>query len=189
MINSGIVDSLLKILSTWELDQITQPYIKAFFRFTYPSCFEIIQQLHQKQSLPTLLRLLNHKDEDVISDSIVSVNNIIYYGAIGTNSTSLHPYYQEIAQIGGIEKIFEQFRRTKHEDTKNISATCLGIVFRAREMTDNEMKVEIISHLKSIINHQREDIRKVVKLALKCLAQNQANRSEIVKDGFVVPDD
>ncbi|KAA6396113.1 MAG: hypothetical protein EZS28_008360 [Streblomastix strix] len=189
MINTGIFDSLLKILSTWELDQITYSYINTFSQFTYPSNFEIIQQLHQKKSLPTLLRLLNHKDENIVSSVINAIDNIIYYGVIGTDSTAVHPYYRDLAQIGGIIKIYELFRRTKHEYIKIVSSICIGIVFRAREMINLEMKFEIINHLKSIINHYNKDIKKLAKLGLKCLAQNQANLAEIRKDGFVIPDD
>ncbi|KAA6358621.1 MAG: hypothetical protein EZS28_045852 [Streblomastix strix] len=188
MINSGIVDSLLKILSTWKIDKITYPYIDTFTSFTYPSSFEIIQQLIQKKSLPTLLRLFEHKDEDIAWRTINAIDNIIYYGAIGTEQTQSHPYYQELAQIGGTIKIFELFR-TQDEYSKMISSTCLGIVFRAREMINPEMKVEILNHLKSIINHEDEDYRKLSNLALKCLAQNQANRTDITKDGFAIPDD
>ncbi|KAA6376357.1 MAG: hypothetical protein EZS28_028115 [Streblomastix strix] len=181
MINSGIVDSLLKILSTWELDNITQPYIDALTSFTYPSNFEIIQQLIQKKSLPTLLRLFEHEDENIIKRAINAIDNIIYYGAIGTDTTQSHPYYQDLTQIGGIIKIFELFRRTKHEYSKIVSSTCLGIVFRAREMINPEMKVEIINYLKSIITHENYNLRKLAKLALKCLAQNSVTEGAQLK--------
>ncbi|KAA6359210.1 MAG: hypothetical protein EZS28_045263 [Streblomastix strix] len=174
-IESGIIKSLLDICSSRNLNQITYPYIGALASFTYPSSFQMIQLLYQLKPFPSLLRLLDRTDENIVYYSMNAIDNIIYYGAIGTDSTSIHPYYEDLNQLGGIEKIFSLFRRTQDEFTKIVSATCLGIVFRAREMTDPEMKVEIISHLKSIINHENEDIKKLAQLALKCLAIKFAN--------------
>ncbi|KAA6355520.1 MAG: hypothetical protein EZS28_048953, partial [Streblomastix strix] len=181
-IEKGIIKTLLEICSQRNINQITDPYINALTSFTYPSSFQMIQLLYQLKPFPSLVRLLDHKDKNVVYSSINAIDNIIYYGAIGTDSTSIHPYYDDLNQLGGIKKIFQLFRRTKHEDTKNVAATCLGIVFRAREMTDPKMKDKIIIHLKSIIYHPMDDIVKLVILALKCLALNLVNRIEIEKD-------
>ncbi|KAA6391559.1 MAG: hypothetical protein EZS28_012916 [Streblomastix strix] len=121
---------------------------------------------------PSLLRLFDHSDEDIVSDAMCSVDCIMYYGAIGSESNSVHPYYEELASAGGIEKIYDLFRKTQDEYTKDISATCLGIAFKAQEITNPEMKDEIIAHLASIINHEDEDIQKQAILALNYLDQN-----------------
>ncbi|KAA6369673.1 MAG: hypothetical protein EZS28_034800 [Streblomastix strix] len=134
--------------------------------------FPISQLLIEKKPFPSLLRLFNHTNESISAEVCNAIVNILYAGAIGTDPTSPHPYYEDLQQSGGTEKIFQLFKRTRKENTKDVSAKCLGIVFRAREITDPEMKVEIISHLKSLFNHKDEETLSEEKLALICLSQN-----------------
>ncbi|KAA6360156.1 MAG: hypothetical protein EZS28_044317, partial [Streblomastix strix] len=75
----------------------------------------------------------------------------MYGGAIRLDETSVHPFYNNIQQNGGIWKIFMLFKRNVSERSKNSSAICIGIAFKAREITDNDMKLEIIQHLKTIL--------------------------------------
>ncbi|KAA6384199.1 MAG: hypothetical protein EZS28_020273 [Streblomastix strix] len=172
LIKVGIIDGLIKIFSSWDINMITDSIVESFFNFTYPCSFPKSQLLIEKKPFPSLFRLFNHKDKIVVSHAIFAIDNILYAGAIGTDSISSHPYYDDLQQSGGIEKIFQLFKRSQKEYTKDVSAICLGIIFRAREMTVLEMKVKIISHLKSITNHSREEIRIEVELALNCLSQN-----------------
>ncbi|KAA6369160.1 MAG: hypothetical protein EZS28_035313 [Streblomastix strix] len=58
------------------------------------------------------------------------------------------------------------------KNCKSCLATIVGFVFRSREMPDPEMKEQIISHLKSNVNHPDEETRNEVNLALQCLKQN-----------------
>ncbi|KAA6338959.1 MAG: hypothetical protein EZS28_052653, partial [Streblomastix strix] len=172
LIKVGTIDGLLKIFSSWDLNLITYDIFLAFFNFTYPYSFPISQLLIEKKPFPSLLRLFDHTNESISTEACNSIVNILYAGAIGTDPKSIHPYYEDLQQSGGIEKIFQLFKRSQKERSKNVSAKCLGIVFRAREITDPEMKVKIISHLKSIFNHEDEETLSEEKLALICLSQN-----------------
>ncbi|KAA6362111.1 MAG: hypothetical protein EZS28_042362, partial [Streblomastix strix] len=108
----------------------------------------------------------------IVGNSIAGIVNILYCGAISTNHALPHPYYEELHQQDGIQKIFTLFQQTTHQFSKNCSSTSLGFIFRSLKMTDPEMKEKIISHLKSIINHPDEETRNETKLALQCLNQN-----------------
>ncbi|KAA6380785.1 MAG: hypothetical protein EZS28_023687 [Streblomastix strix] len=169
---AGIVDALHEIISTRNLDDITAPYIHALFVFTHPYSIAISQLLFEKKSLTYLLHLLDHQDQQIINSALAAIVNILYCGVISTNNTLPHPYYEELYQQGGIQKIFTLFQQTTHQFSKNCSATCLVLVFRSREMPYPEMKDYIISHLKSIVNHQDEETRNEAILALQCLQQN-----------------
>ncbi|KAA6404101.1 MAG: hypothetical protein EZS28_000378 [Streblomastix strix] len=171
-INAGIIDVLHEIISTRNLDDITAPYIHALFVFTHPYSIAISKLLFEKKSLTYLLRLLDHQDQQIINSALAAIVNILYCGVISTNHTLPHPYYEELVLQGGIQKIFTLLQQTTHQFSKNCLATIVGFVFRSREMPDPEMKDQIISHLKSNVNHQDEETRNEVNLALQCLQQN-----------------
>ncbi|KAA6368686.1 MAG: hypothetical protein EZS28_035788 [Streblomastix strix] len=132
----------------------------------------ISQILFEKKCFPSLLRLFDHTDIFVNRLAIASIKNIFYGESIESDLSLVHPYFDSLDQEDGIKKIFSLFKRTQDEETKLRSATTLGIAFRAREMTDPEMKIEIISHLKANIDHEDEETRNDVKLAINCLSQN-----------------
>ncbi|KAA6400768.1 MAG: hypothetical protein EZS28_003708 [Streblomastix strix] len=187
-INAGIVDILLHIFSSRDPDDITELYTRGFFVFTYPYSFPMSQLLIEKQPFPSLLLLLTHKDENIIVNILASIDNILYAGAIGSESTSQHPFFTDLASAGGIEKIYSVFKRTSNEYIKKISAICIGIVLKAQEIKDFTMRKEIISHIKSTINDPDEETRNEARLALRCLSQNQVNKAEIECDGFTIPE-
>ncbi|KAA6395796.1 MAG: hypothetical protein EZS28_008676 [Streblomastix strix] len=187
-INAGIIDALLQIFTSRDLDEITRPYINAFISFTHPSNFIICQLLVEKQPFPSLLRLLEHKDENIVSDAVGSIDNVVYYTSLESELTSQHPFFAHLASVGGIEKIFSLFKQTTDEFCKICSAICLGIVHRAQEIKDSSLRKEVIAHLKSIINDIRDDIKKLVKYAIRCLVQNYVNKTEIESEGFTIPD-
>ncbi|KAA6362434.1 MAG: hypothetical protein EZS28_042039 [Streblomastix strix] len=183
LINAGIIDVLLQIFAKRDLDDITYPFTNAFFVFTYPSNLALCQLLVEKQPFPSLLRLLDHKVEDIINDVISSIDNIFYYAAIGTEITKQHPFYTNLALAGGIEKIYSLFQQSSDKFYKKISAICLGIVFRAQEINDSSMRKEVITYLKSMYEDSREDIRKLVRFSLQCVI---AQKQEIESDHFVI---
>ncbi|KAA6314544.1 MAG: hypothetical protein EZS28_055567, partial [Streblomastix strix] len=65
---------------------------------------------------------------------------------------------------------------------------CLGNLFRAQEIPDKQLRTEIIAHLKALLKDPDDWEKNAAKKALKGLSQNDANRTEIEKDGFVIPD-
>ncbi|KAA6378676.1 MAG: hypothetical protein EZS28_025797 [Streblomastix strix] len=51
------------------------------------------------------------------------------------------------------------------------------------------MKREIIQHLKQLLNDPELKRRKGARIILKGLSKNVANRTEIEKDGFRIPEE
>ncbi|KAA6380124.1 MAG: hypothetical protein EZS28_024349 [Streblomastix strix] len=187
-INVGIIEALLRIFASRNLDYISLSYTSVFLAFTYPSNFDIYQLLIEKQPFPPLLRLFNHKDENVVSNTVAAICNILYYSALESELNQQHPFFAVLASAGGIEKIHSLFKKTKNQFSKKSSSICLGIVLRAQEIKDSNMRKEVIVHLKSIINDPQKNLNKLVQYALKCLAQNIVNRNEIEGDGFSIPE-
>ncbi|KAA6357618.1 MAG: hypothetical protein EZS28_046855 [Streblomastix strix] len=190
IINLGIVEALIYIFLSRSLDLITNPFSELFLKITTPSSDEIILQLFSKNPYPSLIRLLNHQDINIVDDAIISISNILIAGQNTTPSYSLHPHFDTISQCDGINQIFRIFKRNdigKH--SKRIAAECISFLFRAREISNSEMKKEIIAYLKQIITKKdKEEMNRAIR-ALKRLALNAANRTEIEKDGFAIPDD
>ncbi|KAA6376740.1 MAG: hypothetical protein EZS28_027733 [Streblomastix strix] len=189
IINSGIVETLLHILLTRDLNTITRAFSQAFLDLTTKSNNEIKQSLYEKQSYPALIRLLNHPNNDITDDTISSIYNIMILGIDTPSISEQHPHFVEIHSCDGIKKLFDLFKRNDiSKRIKDISTICLGNIFRAQEIPDKEMKTEIIAHLKALLKDPDDWGKNAAKNALKRLSQNAANRTEIEKDGFVIPD-
>ncbi|KAA6378247.1 MAG: hypothetical protein EZS28_026227 [Streblomastix strix] len=190
IINSGIVEALIQIFLSRSLDLITQPYTQLFFVLTHPTSDEIRILIVPKNPYPSLIRLLDHQDIKVVDDVIICISNILNFGSRSTPSYSTHPHFDAISDCDGINQIFRMFKRndiSKH--SKRIAAQCFGHLFRAREISNSEMKKEFIAYLKQIITKQdKKEMQNAIK-ALKRLALNGVNRTEIEKDGFAFPDD
>ncbi|KAA6379928.1 MAG: hypothetical protein EZS28_024547 [Streblomastix strix] len=91
-------------------------------------------------------------------------------------------------EIDEIMKIFDLFKRNINKFSKDTSAICLGLLFKAREITNLEMKQSVIAHLKILINDTDEWTKKQSKKRLVGLALNAVNKAEIEKDGFKIPE-
>ncbi|KAA6371005.1 MAG: hypothetical protein EZS28_033468 [Streblomastix strix] len=187
-IEAGIVDSFIKLFTSWDLNLITEAIILGFLVFTYPYSYTISKLLYEKKPFPSLIRLFDHKDTDVQRLSFSCIDNILYGGAIGTQLTSAHPYYKDLEAAGGIDRLFSMFKRSLSPTILITGAICIGLVFRAREVTDPSRK-EIFAFLKKLQNRSESELKTEANLALKCLAANSVNRTEIEKDGFKIPTD
>ncbi|KAA6353601.1 MAG: hypothetical protein EZS28_050872 [Streblomastix strix] len=86
-----------------------------------------------------------------------------------------------------INKIYELFKRKLDKNITDRAALCLGQLFKARKITDSEMRKTIIKHLKTIVNDEDEWVKDTSRILLEGLAQNGVNKAEIEKDGFVIP--
>ncbi|KAA6362203.1 MAG: hypothetical protein EZS28_042269, partial [Streblomastix strix] len=161
--------------------------VDALFVFTHPYSITISQLLFEKKPFRYLLRILDHQDSFIVGNAIAAIDNILYCGAIGSDESLENPYYEELYQQGGIQKIFKLFQQTDNQFNKDGSALCLGFAFKSREIGDAQMKEQIISHLQSIVNHNEEETRNEVKLALKFLSYNPVNWAIIARGGFVIP--
>ncbi|KAA6370763.1 MAG: hypothetical protein EZS28_033711 [Streblomastix strix] len=189
IINSGIVDALLNIFLTRDLKTITHAFSQAFIILTYPLSNEIRQSLYEKHPYPALIKLLNHPNNKIADDTITSIYNIMILGTDSTSISEKHPHFAEIQSCDGIRKLFDLFKR--NDITKRIKdrgALCIGNLFRSQEIADKQMKTDIIAHLKALLKDPNDWNKKSAKNALIYLAQNAANRTEIEKDGFIIPE-
>ncbi|KAA6367060.1 MAG: hypothetical protein EZS28_037413, partial [Streblomastix strix] len=171
-IEIGIADLLLKVFKTLDLEKITQIFVKTFFVFTYPYNKHVNKALFELRPFQSLLRILNHSDKQIVNFGILSIDNILYGGAVGSDPDSVHPYFDEFKQVGGITKISAMFKKETDKFNKNEASICLGIVYRARDI-GNTLK-EVIDHLKSIANHSDKVIQNLI---------------EIKKNDFQIPDE
>ncbi|KAA6378845.1 MAG: hypothetical protein EZS28_025628 [Streblomastix strix] len=189
IINSGIVDTLLSIFLTRDLNTITHAFSQAFFILTTKSSNEFKQSLYEKHPYPALIKLLNHSNNEIVDDSITSIYNILIVGINTTSISEKHPHFAEIQSCDGIRKLFDLFKRNDiTKRNKNITSRCLGNLFRAQEIPNKEMKTEIIAHLKALLNDPDDWEKITAKKTLKGLSQNAANRTEVEKDGFIIPE-
>ncbi|KAA6393448.1 MAG: hypothetical protein EZS28_011026 [Streblomastix strix] len=174
MIEQGIAESLLIIFQSFPLEKITKLNIQAFYDLTYPSNNENILLLCSKQPYPGLIRLLDHFNQAVVSNAIALIFNFLSATAI--------------AQSSGILKIYTLFKQSNEDiETKNISAICIGYMYKCREIIDQNMKKEIIAFLKSLVYDNDQWTQKEARNALRYLGMNAGNNTEIKKGGFAIP--
>ncbi|KAA6378715.1 MAG: putative serine/threonine-protein kinase Nek6 [Streblomastix strix] len=169
---------------------LNKPYIELFFYLTYPSSYEIKLELYNKHPYPSLIRLLDHQDIEIVAYSILSILNILISGLCTTSSTSPHPHFQTMIECNGINQIYNMYKRSEiNKYSKDLAAQCIGKLFMNKEIPDQEMKIEIISHLKQLLNNPEFEIRESARLTLILLSFNTSNKAEIEKDGFRIPEE
>ncbi|KAA6381676.1 MAG: hypothetical protein EZS28_022799 [Streblomastix strix] len=185
MISAGIVDGLLYILQSVPLQQITRSVILALYCLTTPCGNEVKLMVFARKPFLALSRIFQHTDPLIAADAITTLYNIILGGSNTTNDADHHPHFIEMANCGGIQKIFQLFKQTKQKDIKDTCAFCIGRLFKAKHIADVQMQREIIGHLKSLYNNPDEWTRNTVKGILTNLAQNQC-MSNIYMDYYSI---
>ncbi|KAA6360461.1 MAG: hypothetical protein EZS28_044012, partial [Streblomastix strix] len=184
IINSGIVALFLNIFEQRDLSLITQPFTTAFRMLTQDR-IEITNQLLNQKQIPSLLRLLNHNDVEVISDIMKIFFNFIFASNNGSQDTTANPYYDVLAVHNGVDKFYSIFKRTDiNKETKDTTAFCIGFLHRRQQIANQLIRVDIISYLKQLTNDPNKQICDMSNDAIFCLALN----SEIEKGGFQIFD-
>ncbi|KAA6400033.1 MAG: hypothetical protein EZS28_004441 [Streblomastix strix] len=187
-IKSGIAKALVNMFENWKVEDIKEQHSQAYFRLSMTNNNEIKQLLFTLDPFKGLLNLLNHSNNNIQLQGINSIFNIQTGGSNTTSDSDIHPQFDSIASIGGIEKIYEFMDRKKADkQDKDLSAITIGQLHRAKKIENIETSNNVIKHLKSIVNDQDEWTKHNSRIALRYLAQNLNNKKEIEKDGFVIP--
>ncbi|KAA6362233.1 MAG: hypothetical protein EZS28_042240 [Streblomastix strix] len=187
-INCGISEAFLHMFTTQPLETISYENIWGFLVQTYPCSDEVKQLLFQLKPYPALIHLFDHSDIYVVENSITSIQNILLCGYKSDNTPEQHDHFDTMIEIDGIKMIFDLFKRNVSKLSKGRAAICLGQLYKAREITNLEMKQSLIAHLKTLINDTDEWTKNAAKRSLRFLAYNAVNKAEIEKDGFKIPE-
>ncbi|KAA6371361.1 MAG: hypothetical protein EZS28_033112 [Streblomastix strix] len=175
------------MFETRDLKLITHTNSEAFLKLTLTNTDNLTLIL-KANPYPGLLKLLKHQNQEVISDSITSIINILSIKSNSSSITQTHPQFDQISECGGIEKIFSvlQLQGKEMKQNRNKAALCLGLIFQAKEISNPNMKM-IITHIKSLINDSDVWTKNTAKKVLNGLALNAVNKAEIEKGGFKIP--
>ncbi|KAA6396721.1 MAG: putative CBL-interacting serine/threonine-protein kinase 9, partial [Streblomastix strix] len=187
-LNAGITEALLKIFSTYPLESITPSHVWSFFELTCITDHQISYNAFKNINFTGLMRLLDHPDITVINRAAVSIHNIINSGTNSTSISSPQPYYQSLASCDGINKLFILFKKNLSKYSKDRASICIGLLFRAKEIPNTEMRKEVINYLKAAANDSDLWMRSSSRYILRDIVQNAVNRAEIEKDGFKIPE-
>ncbi|KAA6352918.1 MAG: hypothetical protein EZS28_051555 [Streblomastix strix] len=158
----------------------------AFFVFTYNTSKEIDLLIAEKKPYPSLIRLLDHQSISVVSRTANAIRNILIGGSYSSSVNQPHPHFQAVSSCGGIDKLYSLFKKNLSPGTKNNSAKSIGNLFKAKEITNIEMRKDIIAYFKAALSSSEQQIKDNSKWILGLLAENSVNRSEIEKDGFKI---
>ncbi|KAA6369602.1 MAG: putative G2-specific protein kinase NimA [Streblomastix strix] len=187
-IEAGVIDALLHLFNSQPLESITLSHIWTFFVFTYNTSNEICLLITEKKPYPALFRLLDHKTISVVSRATSAILNILIGVTNLTPVNQPHPHFQSVESCGGIDKLYSLFKKNLSPGTKTCSARCIGNLFKAKEITNIDMRKDIFAYLKTALSSSESWIKDDAKWPLKMLAENSVNRLEIEKDGFKIPE-
>ncbi|KAA6372286.1 MAG: hypothetical protein EZS28_032187 [Streblomastix strix] len=108
-IEVGIANTLLDIYEQRSLDQITRAYSysQGFYILASHSSNDMKQYLLKLRPFQGLVKLLEHKNIDVIGDSISAILNILQIKSRSQSLKDSQQHFQILNEFGGVEKIFE----------------------------------------------------------------------------------
>ncbi|KAA6378573.1 MAG: hypothetical protein EZS28_025899 [Streblomastix strix] len=172
-IEAGVTEELSKIFENRDLSTITPPFVESFQWIVYVLPEIKILIYSRKNPYPGLFRLLEHKDNEVVYHSLHSIASMLYLGTDEIKDSEQNLHFESIESFNGINKLFSLFKKTKDKQTKDASSICIGRLFHAQEIPDINMKQEVISHLKSIINDADKWVRESSIDAIVYLGRNQ----------------
>ncbi|KAA6383393.1 MAG: hypothetical protein EZS28_021078, partial [Streblomastix strix] len=175
-IGFGVIDAYLNIFTSYDLSIITYPYIEAFFSLTYPSGHRIIQRIISHNPYQGLIRLLDHTASEIIIETLSCIENILSVITISSPESNRHPHYDIIVSCNGINKILNIFKQTKNKTIKDRSAICYGLLLRGCEITDSQLKNEVIANITQLISNPDTQIKNHARLALDNLQRKDRNQ-------------
>ncbi|KAA6397941.1 MAG: hypothetical protein EZS28_006537 [Streblomastix strix] len=169
IIDSGIVNALLRILDTQPINSIASEYVHALFNMIVYSSDLLMKQIYEMNALPILLKFVNHTDMRVQSDTTFSLIQMLLAGARSDNINKIHPYFNSLHESGGIIQLIDLFKTSKNrQSVKETSAMCLGIIFKGQKIADSFLREEVIKQLQNIA----ADVNPVKSEAAKYALEN-----------------
>ncbi|KAA6363889.1 MAG: hypothetical protein EZS28_040584 [Streblomastix strix] len=183
----GIVGTLLQLFSSMTLEQISLSHVWAFFIFTQPTADKTKYEALQNIQFSALMRLLDHPDVVVMHKTLMSIFNINLVGANTTLPNAPHPHFNKIAACQGIEKLYSLFKKSLSKYSKDTAALCLSMLFRAKEISNEQIKHDVITYFKTNIYNTNDQLKMNARTTLEMLSLNAVNRLEVEKDGFKIP--
>ncbi|KAA6393593.1 MAG: hypothetical protein EZS28_010878 [Streblomastix strix] len=188
IINSGIVDALLQIFLNYDLVFVTRPFTTLLFNLSTPSSNETNILIYRKNPYPALIRLLDHLENVIVDDSSAIIFNILLSESNASNLQAPHPHMPFVDSCNGIQKLFDAFNRPDLEKVnKETIVFCIGHLYQGREITNQEMRKQIIAYLKSLVTDGDDWAKNSAKWRLNGLNCCVANRLEIKANGFEIP--
>ncbi|KAA6354770.1 MAG: hypothetical protein EZS28_049704, partial [Streblomastix strix] len=88
---------------------------------------------------------------------------------------------------GGVQLIFDVFRKSTSAPWKNSAAVSIDYLFKAREINDTKIRKDVIAHLKKLA-YEKIDFKHKARRSLIFLELNPVNSQEIKKGGFKIPE-
>ncbi|KAA6356127.1 MAG: hypothetical protein EZS28_048346, partial [Streblomastix strix] len=187
-IQSGIIRAILDLFDKTPLNSISIVHTWAFFVFTFPTSDVVKTHILEKFTSVGLLDILEHSDITIIHRILIAINDILLAGTNCTPDQQPHPNFQVVNTVGGIQIMYNLFKKNLSEYSRDNSAFCIAQLYRAQSIPDPLMRSDVIGYLKSAINGVHEPMKIAATWALRFLASNEINRTEIEKDGFKVPE-
>ncbi|KAA6368454.1 MAG: hypothetical protein EZS28_036019, partial [Streblomastix strix] len=181
VIESGIVDGLLNIFLNRDLRSITKDIVDSFVDILNPSCDEIKIFVLTKKPFPGLTRLLEHTDSQITKHAIKTILDLVNVGGKLTPDNVPNPHFEEIMNCDGLKKIINFFRKSSNKEIKDITAICIGILFRSREFIDQiALLREVTTHLLVLLKDKDDQTNNTARTALNYLMQNIVNLKQFL---------
>ncbi|KAA6315081.1 MAG: hypothetical protein EZS28_055472, partial [Streblomastix strix] len=103
---AGVVDSLIYIINTYQLDKITLNHMECIRSLLLPNK-EIIQLFVEKNPFPGIIRLLDQTEQEIKNYAYAILSIILMFGFDESKINNPCSYFDAIQACGGIDKIME----------------------------------------------------------------------------------
>ncbi|KAA6314393.1 MAG: hypothetical protein EZS28_055591, partial [Streblomastix strix] len=158
--SDGAAQELSVIFETRDLTTISVILVEAFHSLVLPTSIEVRQLIYMKKNpYPGLIRLLEHKDKQVFTYANQLISIFLMDGLYATQTSIPHPQYEQFDANNGIKKVSTLFKKSKLKETKDMCCIWLGYIYKARDITDSNMRKEIIHHLITIADDEDDWVR------------------------------
>ncbi|KAA6384877.1 MAG: hypothetical protein EZS28_019597 [Streblomastix strix] len=125
IIKIGIANILLNIFATRDFQTITLPFSTGFGVLCTSCSQELIQLIINMNPYPQHFRLLDHSNQDIVRNASDLIHNFLCIGVNRTLDRGMvyegsgpHPDYDLVVSCGGVQKIFDVFRKINNLEIK-----------------------------------------------------------------------
>ncbi|KAA6372289.1 MAG: hypothetical protein EZS28_032184 [Streblomastix strix] len=184
---SDMVKELQILLQTIPLEDVKLVHANALKLFTTYGTFQIKKQMNDMKVPQSIIRNMKSKDPAVVEKTCATITNIIIdYREMTYQSNPIpNPYLPIYKESGVLSALFQDgVQNSASDNIKTIAAFGIGFLHRGSAL-DPEMKSSVVSTLKKGTKNQELSINYLSMDILCCLAWNNANHEEILKEDFI----
>ncbi|KAA6379336.1 MAG: putative Serine/threonine-protein kinase ATG1a [Streblomastix strix] len=181
----GIFDLLLKILNTFDVDELYPIIYEPIITIIVQVSEEQIKDLVKSGYINWMQRMLISPKAEILWDAVYAIRKTTRLVAAQIDIGKENPLYEELQRNDIMKKLIEIFH-SQDPNIKKISehaAVALGLIFKATKI-EGQLGEEIIHYNKQLTKESDPLLSNDSIFALALLAENQENHGIILSGNY-----